>query len=304
MAETDLRARARHIARRMSRLRWLTKRKILAKYGCSLREEPGIYLRYLLWDPEVESYSYDIANDDELCAFSAAHFGITADQARAYLAEARTDPELTTRLSERTRWRFDAKTKLPIGNRLLWYVAARATKPKLVVETGIYEGLGSLVLLRALEHNAAEGVDGRLVSLDFDPLCGFLVREDPKLTARWTKVIGMSSELLPDVVAGEPIGLLLQDTPHTEENQRHEFGVALRQAADPLVLIEGSGGYCPTMGQLAEQLGVELLHFREQPKDHFWRAPGQQVVVVPGAVSAAWPGWPDGGEAVGSSAAA
>ena len=107
------------------------------------------------------------------------------------------------------------------------------------------------MLLRALERNAADGVDGRLVSLDFDPLCGFLVRDDPALTARWTKVIGLSSDLLPEVVAGEPIGLLLQDTPHTEENQRHEFGVALRQAADPLVLIEGSGGYCPTMGQLA-----------------------------------------------------
>jgi hypothetical protein len=292
MTGSDLRARARHVARRMSRLRWMTKRRILAKYGCSLREQPGTYLRYLLWDPEVESYSYEIANDDELCAFAAANFAITAEQARALLAEARTDPELTTRLSERTRWRFDSKTRLPIGNRLVWYVAARATKPTLIVETGIYEGLGSLVLLRALERNAADGVDGRLVSLDSDPMCGVLVRDDPELTARWTKVIGLTGELLPEVVAGEPIGMLLQDTPHTEDNQRHEFGVALRQAADPLVLIEGSGGYCPTMGQLAAQLDIELLHFREQPRDHFWRAHGQQVVVVPGSVSASWPGWP------------
>lgn len=302
MNAPDLRARARHAARRMSRLRWLTKRRILQRYDVSLREQPAMYLRYLLWDPEVESYSYEIANDDELCAFAAAHFGVTAEEARAYLAEARTDPELTTRLSERTRWRFDAKTKLPVGNRLLWYVAARATKPSLVVETGIYEGLGSLVLLRALARNAEEGADGRLVSLDVDPLCGFLVRDDPALTARWTKVIGMTSDLLPEVVAGEPIGLLLQDTPHTEDNQRHEFGVALRQAAEPLVLIEGSGGYCPTMGQLAAQLGVELLHFRERPKDHFFPAPGQQVVVVPQAVAAAWPGWPD--EAAGGTSAA
>lgn len=288
---SDLRARARHAARRLSRVRWLTKRRILQRYDVSPREQPGVYLRYLLWDPEVESYSYEIANDDELCAFAAAHFGVTAEQARGFLAEARTDPELTVRLSERTRWRFDAKTKLPVGNRLLWYVAARATKPELVVETGIYEGLGSLVLLRALERNAAEGVEGRLVSLDVDPQCGFLVRDDPALVARWTKVIGWTSELLPEVVAGRPIGLLLQDTPHTEDNQRHEFGVALRQAADPLILIEGSGGYCPTMGELAEQLGVELLHFRERPADHFYPAPGQQVLVVPAAVAGGWAGW-------------
>lgn len=296
MDRSALRARARHAARRLSRLRWLTKRRILRRYGVSPRTRPGMYFRYLLWDPEVESYSYEIANDDELCAFAEANFGVTAEQARAFLAEARADPELTTRLSERTRWRFDAKTKLPVGNRLLWYVAARATKPSLIVETGIYEGLGSLVLLRALARNAQEGADGRLVSIDVDPLCGFLVRDDPALSARWTKVIGMTSELLPEVVAGEPIGLLLQDTPHTEANQRHEFGVALRQAADPLVLIEGSGGYCPTMRELADQLGVELLHFREVAKDHFWTPPGQQVLVVPQAVAQAWPGWDAGAQ--------
>lgn len=289
----DLRATARHALRRMSRLRWLTKRRILQRYDVKLRDEPKIYLRYLLWDPEVESYSYEIANDDELCAFAARNFGCTAEQAKDFLREARTDPELTTRLSERTRWRFDAKTKLPVGNRLLWYVAARATKPPLIVETGIYEGLGSIVLLRALEQNAREGAEGRLVSLDTDPHSGFLVRDDAELTKRWTKVIGFTSDKLPEVVAGEPIGMLLQDTPHTEENQRHEFGVALRQPAEQVVLIEGSGGYCPTAGQLAEQLGIELLHFREQAKDHFWTPPGQQVLVVPKAVAEAWPGWPD-----------
>jgi hypothetical protein len=294
MDRSDLRASARHAARRLSRLRWLTKRRILKKYGVSPRSEPSLYFRYLLWDPEVESYSYEIVNDDELCAFAEQHFGVTADLARGYLREARTDPELTTRLSERTRWRFDAKTKLPLGNRLIWYVAARATKPSLIVETGIYEGLGSIVLLRALEYNAREGAEGRLVSLDFDPKCGFLVRDDAELTKRWTKVIGMTSELLPEVVRDEPIGMLLQDTPHTEENQRHEFGVALRQAAEPLVLFEGSAGYCPTMKELGEQLGLDVLLFREIPKDHFWPTRGQQILVVPQAVAQAWPGWDAG----------
>ncbi len=292
MAETTLKARARHAARRLSRLRWLTKRGILHHYGVSLRDRPALYLRYLLWDPEVESYSYDIANDDELCAFAEANFGVTARQARDFLSEARRDPELTTRLSERTRWRFDAKNKLPIGNRLLWYVAARARKPELIVETGIYEGLGSLVLLRALERNADDGVEGRLVSIDVDPMCGFLVRDESALTARWTKVIGMTGDLLPEVVAGRPIGMLLQDTPHTEENQRYEFGVALRQADDPVILIEGSGGYCPTLGELADQLGLQREHFVERPRDHFYPAPGQGVLVVPADCASGWNGWP------------
>ncbi len=293
MHRTPLGARARHVLRRTSRLRWLTKRSILAKYGVVLREQPKMYLRYLLWDPEVESYSYEIANDDELCAFGAAHFGITLEAARGYVAEARTDPELTVRLTRRLRWRFDVKHRLPVGNRLLWYLAVRATKPALVVETGIYEGLGSLVLLRALARNADDGVDGRLISVDIDPKSGFLVA--PRLRDRWTKLTGFSHHELERAIGpAERVGLLLQDTPHTEANQRWEFDFALRHAAPRLVLVEGSGGYCPTMGDLAERLGVELLHFREQPLDHFYPAPGQQVVVVSDDLSAGWSGWDAG----------
>lgn len=291
-------ARARHALRRASRLRWLTKRSILAKYGVALREQPGMYLRYLLWDPEVESYSYDIANDDELCAFGAAHFGITQEAVRGYLEEARTDPELTARLSRQVRWRFDVKHRLPVGNRLLWYVTARATKPTLIVETGIYEGLGSLVLLRALDRNAEEGANGRLISVDVDPTSGFLVA--PRLRDRWTKLTGFSNQELERAIGpAERVGLLLQDTPHTEENQRWEFDFALRHAAARLVLIEGSGGYCPTMGELAGRLGIELLHFREQPRGHFYPAPGQQLVVIRDDVSAGWSGW-DGGPTTGA----
>ena len=47
----------------------------------------------------------------------------------------------------------------------------RATKPKIVVETGTEKGLGSLVLAEALIKNES----GRLITIDMEPSSGLLI---------------------------------------------------------------------------------------------------------------------------------
>jgi hypothetical protein len=42
-------------------------------------------------------------------------------------------------------------SQLQLGRRIGWYAFARATKPKLVVETGVHQGIGAVTLIRALE---------------------------------------------------------------------------------------------------------------------------------------------------------
>lgn len=55
-------ASARRRARRLGRIRWITKIGVVRRYGASpLRE-----WRYVLLDPEVDSFTYPIANQDEL----------------------------------------------------------------------------------------------------------------------------------------------------------------------------------------------------------------------------------------------
>jgi hypothetical protein len=270
--------KARSRLRALSRLRWVTKYRILRRYGVSVRARPKLYLKYLLWDPEVESYTFDISNQDELVRLLADVFGAPASALWGYLDETDRDPELNELLSERIRWRFDTKGRLPLGNRLLWYLAARHLKPALIVETGIYEGMGSLVLLRALDQNAADGHPGTLLSVDFDPEAGRLVPEH--LRGRWERHVGLTQDVLERAVGDRTVGMLLQDTPHTEENQSLEFGVALRHAADPLLLIESSGGYCPTLQRLCDALKIHRHFFREVPKDHFYPPNGSGFALI------------------------
>ena len=174
--------------RALSRFRFLLKARQVRFEGRPFRDDPLSACHFVLFDPETHSYTYELANADELGPFLARATGVSAEEIADYVEEARTDPELGELLRQRVRWRIDCKRALPLGNRLLWYALARAVKPRVVVETGIYQGLGSLVLLRALDRNAAEGVDGRLISVDLDETSGWLVPN--RLRDRWTRVIG------------------------------------------------------------------------------------------------------------------
>ena len=270
--------RLRNRARRVSRLRWVTKRGILHDYGVRIRDDPRRNLAYVLWDPEVESFSYEIDNEAELAEFVADLLGIAPSQVSAYIEETRSDRELHERLRRVTRWQFDVKGRLPIGNRLLWYALVRSLKPELIVETGIYQGLGSLVLLRALEANAREGVEGELLSFDFDPGAGQVVSK--RLARRWRKIEGMTGETLIPALAGRRVGMMLQDTPHTYENQSFEFGATISHAAERLVMLDSGGGRTRALADICSEHGGTYRHFREQPRDHFFRASGTCVALI------------------------
>lgn len=262
----------------LNRFRWITKYKLLRKYRRRIRDNPAANLHFVLWDPEVESFSYELANKDELADFVAELLGAPREEIAGYIAEVDDDPELNERLRRHTRWRIDVKTPLPIGNRLLWYALARALKPKFIVETGIYQGLGSLTLLRALERNAAEGDPGELLSIDSDPLAGVVVPD--RVAGRWRKVIGMTSDVLMNLVAGREIDMFIQDTPHTYENASFEYGVATSHAGERLILIDGGGATTTALADACAGRDSSIGLFTEVPTYHPSRPTGTQVAVI------------------------
>jgi hypothetical protein len=251
--------------RRLSRLRWITKYRILRRAGVSARR----HLRYVLLDPELESYTYRVGNVDAMCAAVAEVTGIPVGRLTSFVAEAEADPELGERLARRVRWRLDVKRRPALGVRLGWYVLVRALRPSLVVETGIYNGLGSLALLRALERNRADGQPGELLSFDRSSEAGWMV--DRSYEKVWRRALGSTQDTLEPAVAGRQVGALFQDTSHTEEQQRLEFGVALRCAAPELLLVDGSGGQSPTLARLSREHGGVYACVPLVAADHWYQ---------------------------------
>src|SRR5271166_6157669 len=140
--------------RRLSRLRWLEKTRIVRAYGVSFREHPLRMAGYVLLDPDVGDFTYELDNQGELVEFLADALALDPAIIAGHLAEIRSEPALTRELTARVRWRPDMKRRVGLAHRVAWYAVVRAKKPRLVVETGIKHGLGSLVLLVALERNA------------------------------------------------------------------------------------------------------------------------------------------------------
>jgi hypothetical protein len=83
-------------------------------------------------------------------------------------------------------------------------------KPRLVVESGVQDGLGSLAILRALARNHEDGHPGRLLSVDILATAGWLVPEIER--SAWELVIGSADDVLEHSLKGERVGLFIEDT--------------------------------------------------------------------------------------------
>ena len=77
-----------------------------------------------------------------------------------------TTPSFGSPLSRLLRTNPKRDDEPRYGYRYMYYAVVRLMRPKVVVEIGNHDGLGSAVLLRALERNAVEGDEGVLLMFD------------------------------------------------------------------------------------------------------------------------------------------
>ncbi|MGI8511705.1 MAG: class I SAM-dependent methyltransferase [Solirubrobacteraceae bacterium] len=264
--------------RRAGRLRLLSKWQNLRRYGVSLRDQPRLALRYLILDPEVESFTFDVDNEAEHVEFVRQALGAAPEQARGWIEETRTDPELNERLGSHMRLRrLSVKQRNPPGHRLVWYLVVRALKPELTVEAGILNGMGTLVLLRALARNSEEGSPGRLLSFDPVAEAGWLVPE--RLGGPWERHAETTDEGLERALAGREVGLLVHDSIHDPDVQRRDFETVLRHAAPEMAIVNGGGLLTDVLRTVAVAHGTEHRYLREQPRDHVYRPIGSGLAV-------------------------
>ena len=268
--------RWRALRRATNRLRWLLKISLLRQYGFPIARRPIRALRYVLWDPEVESFTYELANAAEMAAFAAPVLGVDTDQAVRWIDEARTDPLLT-----RDRgFHWSCKRRQPLGNRTLWYLVIRATKPRLVVEAGVHEGLGSEMILVALRRNAAEGRPGKLISFDIHDDTGWLVA--PELRDNWEFVLESTLTGMQRALRGRTVDLFVHETPHVHEFIVPEVQTVARHADGRLIVLDTSGCTCAALEEICDACGARCHHFLDEPLDHIVRSNGTNLAVFDG----------------------
>ena len=204
LSSSTLKAQAKEAVRRagITRLLWRKKVKTLRKYD----RKSLSHLSYLLFDPELENFTYDLTNwtelrawlddvagegsgrfVDELLSGEAKHLNVLADKARLHPA---------------------LKRHLWLNYRVGWYALCRALKPTVVVETGTHHGFGATLLLSAAAANAAEGHPCTVISIDPRPAAGWVVPRD--LRRGWIRYQDYSARVLGERVGS--VDLLIHDS--------------------------------------------------------------------------------------------
>jgi hypothetical protein len=262
--------RIRLYLRRLGRLRWITKARTLRSEGAGAWEgRPLRQARYVLLDPEVDTYTYPVANVEELSADLAEVLDRPTEEVDSHLHEALEDPELGAGLAGDIGWRvlyLKRRPALPSHHLSAWAII-RTCKPRFVVETGILEGLGSRTMLRALELNAEEGAAGRLMSFDVLPGAGVLVPE--RLRERWQPVYEHAPEALVTHLEGHEVDLFLHDSTQEADHLRAELDAVTPHLA-PCAVLMTLIGWSGVLEDLAARVGARCRTFRERPADHFY----------------------------------
>jgi predicted O-methyltransferase YrrM len=247
---------------------FLRKLRLLSAYPKAVATRPRAALNYLIHDREFTNLTYEIENEDELAAFVATALGRPVPEIAAFIAEPRSDERLLGSLQRALAARSDRNDEPLFGRRLAWYAVIRALQPEVVVETGVHDGLGSALLLRAVELNGS----GRLIGFDVDDQSGWLVPAE--LRERYELVLGDVRETLPKTLEGLAVDLFIHDSLHTYEHEAFELREALKHAADGIVLVSDNAHATEALRDVCAESGLSFSLFLERPRAHFYPGAG------------------------------
>jgi predicted O-methyltransferase YrrM len=225
---------------------------------------------------ETTNFTYDLTdlNLTHLAGFVSGVTGATLAQAEAMIAELAADRELAEHVRVQTQ-NAGPRGELSdlvarYARRAGWYALVRLCKPRLVVETGVEKGLGSVVLCAALRKNAAEGHPGRYLGTDIDTGAGWMLKGP---YAEVGKILyGDSIESLKTIT--DPIDFFINDSDHSSDYERREYETIAGKLSDRAIILGDNAHVTPEIYNFAKKSGRKFLYFQERPKDHWYPGAG------------------------------
>jgi len=236
------------------------------------RGVPTDILDWALHSREDANFSYDLTprNRAYLAATVAIVMDIDRDQAKAFIAE--PDGEVIDYVAKKlAALGINDIDKSPsFGRRLGWYAIARALRPRVIVETGVDRGLGSVLLCAALKRNAAEGFAGRYYGTDISPYAGALLDEP---WSHYGKILyGDSIESLRKL--GETIDLFINDSDHAADYEYREYQTVKPLLSERAVILGDNAHANDVLLRFSEENGRRFLFFKEEPRGHWYPGAG------------------------------
>ena len=230
-----------------------------------------IMARLLVASREVTNFTYNVTgrNLRHLSHVVSAVANIPQSLAYSYLCEPAADAQLIGhlhRMSISSPLRIIGDDTPTFGRRLGWYALVRARKPKVVVETGVDKGLGSVLLCAALRRNGTEGYPGTYCGTDINPSAGHLLSGPYAEVGRI--IYGDSIETLGRFQ--DEIDIFINDSDHSAEYERREYEQIKGRLTKGAIVLGDNSHSNDTLMTFSEENGRQFLFFREEPEEHWY----------------------------------
>lgn len=232
-------------------------------------------IKWLLFSNEHTNLTYNLELKNKRYLASLIAHLVDNDYATilGYMDEAEADVELKRQIefaTESSSFSSVADREVRFGRRLGWYAFVRATKPKIVIETGVDKGLGSCLLSAALMRNDEEGHPGRYFGTDINPDAGYLLSGK---YARYGKILyGDSIETLRSF--DSKVDLFINDSDHSAEYEEQEYEVIAPKLSGHAIVLGDNSRVTDKLLEFSLKNGREFIFFAEKPMDHWYPGGG------------------------------
>ena len=236
------------------------------------------YVQILKWgihSKETANYTYDLTEGNILYLAQTISVVTHVDSRKIieYINEARNNKQLKDHIineTMKTPLREYADLRVDFGRRLGWYAFARTLKPKIIVETGVDKGIGSVLLCSALLKNKEEGFAGLFFGTDINPEAGYLLNG---IYSEVGKILyGDSIKTLSQF--NEKIDLFINDSDHSADYEYQEYLTIKDKISENAVLLGDNSHISDKLAVFSNETKRNFLFFREEPSGHWYPGAG------------------------------
>jgi predicted O-methyltransferase YrrM len=239
---------------------------------------------WLLWlfrSRENANFTYALTDRCQIYFSSglSALLGGSPATFRNYMDEIQQDGDFRNHICTMQRehpLRYRTDPEPSVGRRMVWYAIVRSLKPALVVETGVDQGLGAVVLCAALKRNASEGHPGKYLGTDNDPQAGYFLKGD---YAKFGEVLYGDS--LKSLATLNGIDVFINDSDHSADYEQAEYEM-IRDKLTPRGVVLGDNAHVTSkLAEFSLRNGRRFMFLAEEPANHWYRGGGIGVSVPP-----------------------
>jgi hypothetical protein len=203
---------------------------------------------------------------------------------KGYVDEVMEDQKLRAHIEDtakRSSDSFTADAEARFGRRVGWYAFTRATKPKIVLETGVDKGLGACVITAALMKNSEEGYTGYYYGTDINPRAGYLLSTP---YSDFGKILyGDSIQTLR--AFQERIDIFINDSDHSPDYEEGEYETVKGKLAPKAIILGDNAHTNDKLLVFAHATGRQFVFFQEKPLNHWYPGAGIGIAFIKDNVS-------------------